>query len=325
MSIRRTRSAPPVAGLAALALIGLTACGGSQGTPSSGAGDNRIVVVASTDVWASVVEAVGGDAVTVRAILSDATADPHGYEAKPADATAFDGARLAVSNGGGYDDFFTGLADTAGKDARRVVAVEVAETEEHAAGTTESAAAEPEGHDHDHANEHVWYDFEAVHAVARKVAEELGAVDPARAGTFTANAAAFGARLEDLTTKAEAIGKARPGAKVVATEAVAAHLLETAGLVDATPAEFAEAVEEETDPPAAALAETEAMVTGKQVAALIRNPQTETPVTKGLEDKAKAAGLPVVAMAETLPDGATGYLDWMNKQVDALAGALAGA
>ena len=64
------------------------------------------------------------------------------------------------------------------------------------------------------------------------------------------------------------------------------------------------------------------LVEGKQVNVFIDNTQTENQVTKGLVEKAKTAGVPIVAVTETLPAGVTGYLDWMSKQVDALSTAL---
>ncbi|OLR89775.1 metal ABC transporter solute-binding protein, Zn/Mn family [Actinokineospora bangkokensis] len=321
------RSATTALGLAAVTLASVTACGGSQG---SAAADGPVVVVASTNVWASVAQAVGGDAITVNALLSDPGADPHGYEAKPADATKFTDAKVVISNGGGYDDFVDGLADNA-KDARRIVAFDLSgkggdhDHGESAAASSGEAGHAEDGHGHDHAvNEHVWYDFATVGKVADELATDLGELVPARKDEFATKAATFRDGLTQLTTKAEAIGKAKPGAKVLATEPVAGYLLETAGLTDATPEEFSEAIEEETDPPAAAVAEVNTLVGSKQVAAVVYNGQTETPVTKQLKEKAAAAGVPVVAVTETLPEGATGYLDWMTKQVDSLAGAVSG-
>ncbi|SDD83436.1 metal ABC transporter solute-binding protein, Zn/Mn family [Actinokineospora iranica] len=323
MTSRPRRSGTALTGLATLTLLGAAACGDSPSTPAGPAADNKISVVASTNVWASVAQAVGGDAVTVKAILSDPGADPHGYEAKPSDATAFEGAKVALSNGGGYDDFFTGLADTAGKDARKIVAFDLSGKGKEEEGH-ESEAPDADGHAHE-VNEHVWYDLPTVRKVADKLAEELTAAAPDKKDVFTANATAFGGKLDELAKRAAEIGAAKPGAKVVAPEPVAGYLLETAGLDDVTPEAFAEAIEEETDPPAAAVAETEALVTGKQVAAVVYNEQTETPITEQLKGKATAAGVPVVGVTETLPEGATGYLDWMSKQVDALAGAVAKA
>ncbi|EWC62149.1 Zinc ABC transporter, periplasmic-binding protein ZnuA [Actinokineospora spheciospongiae] len=312
MTPRSRRPLAVAAGLTAVTLASVTACGGSQDTaaPTSGAAaDGKVVVVASTNVWASVAQAVGGDGVTVNAILSDPAADPHGYEAKPADATKFTDAKVVISNGGGYDDFIAGLSQGAA-DARKIVAFDLL------------GAAPADGEE---VNEHVWYDFGTVRKVADTLATQLGEIAPDKKDSFTANAKTFGEGLDKLTTSAAAIGQAKPGAKVVATEPVAAYLFAAAGLADATPPAFAEAIEEETDPPAAAVADIDALVTGKQVAAVVYNAQTETPVTKQLKDKATAVAVPVVAVTETLPADATGYLEWMTKQVDSLAGAVSGS
>ncbi|PWW65863.1 metal ABC transporter solute-binding protein, Zn/Mn family [Actinokineospora spheciospongiae] len=312
MTPRSRRPLAVAVGLTAVTLASVTACGGSQDTaaPTSGAAaDGKVVVVASTNVWASVAQAVGGDGVTVNAILSDPAADPHGYEAKPADATKFTDAKVVISNGGGYDDFIAGLSQGAA-DARKIVAFDLL------------GAAPADGEE---VNEHVWYDFGTVRKVADTLATQLGEIAPDKKDSFTANAKTFGEGLDKLTTSAAAIGQAKPGAKVVATEPVAAYLFAAAGLADATPPAFAEAIEEETDPPAAAVADIDALVTGKQVAAVVYNAQTETPVTKQLKDKAAAVAVPVVAVTETLPADATGYLEWMTKQVDSLAGAVSGS
>lgn len=283
----------------AVASVALVAAGCGGGTTDA-AEDGKIAVVASTNVWGSVVEAVGGDDVSVRSLINDPSADPHSYADKPEDATLLTEAKLVVHNGGGYDDFFTKLVDAAGSDAKQVVAYDV--------------AGLPEGE-----NEHVWYDFATVKKVADSVAAELGAIDPDNKDTFTANAKAFDGKLDELATKADAI----PDGKVVATEPVAKYLLDAAGMTDATPPEFSEAIEEETDPPVAAVADTMDLVTGKQVVALINNDQTETNVTNQLGDAAKSAGVPIVNVSETLPPGVTDYVEWMTKQVDALAGAVA--
>ncbi|MET0236818.1 MAG: zinc ABC transporter substrate-binding protein [Kibdelosporangium sp.] len=295
------RLAWSAAGAATLALA-LTGCGTSSNADPQPPG-GKIEVVTSTNVWGSVVQAVGGDAVTVKAVLSNPSADPHSYQSSATDALALKNAKLAVYNGGGYDDFFTQLVDTSGQDARKIVTFDL--------------SGKPAG-----TNEHVWYDLPTVKKVADKIADELGAVAPDRKDAFAANAKAFDAQLDELITRTAQIGKAKPGLQVVMTEPVAAYLLETAGVADATPAEFAEAIEEETDPPAAVIARTSDLVRNKQVAALVNNEQTETPVTGQLDDAARSAGLPIVNVTETLPEGVTGYLDWMTKQVDALSGAL---
>jgi zinc/manganese transport system substrate-binding protein len=295
-----------VGSLAAVSLV-LAGCGGGSGTtsdqPQAAGGAGKIAVVASTNVWGSVAQAVGGDQVDVKSILNDPAADPHSYQSSATDATAVKDAKLAISNGGGYDDFFSALVSEAGRDARKIVTFEV--------------SGKPDG-----TNEHVWYDLPTVKKVADKIAEELGTIAPDRKDAFAANAKTFDGQIDALIAKTEQIGKAKPGAQVVVTEPVPEYLLETAGVKNATPEEFSKAVEEETDPPATAIAQTTDLVRNKQVAALVNNEQTETPVTNQLDDAAKSAGIPIVQVTETLPAGVSGYVDWMTKQVDALSSAL---
>ena len=293
-------------------VLALAGCGSAASGAGRGGGDAALSVIASTDIWGSVVETVAGDAVEVSTLIDDPSADPHSYESTPADAAAVTDADLVVFNGGGYDEFMTEILGTL--DAKRTVnAFELAE-----------GGHEGEAHAHEGgANEHVWYELPAVEAVAAQVAEELGTLLPEQAETFTANAAAFREEIDAIAAQLSAIGGANPGARVALTEPIAGYLIEDAGLTDVTPTEFLEAVEEETDPPAAAVAATRQLMSGNQVSALIYNPQTETPVTEQVRSDAEAAGVPVVEMTETLPEG-MGYVSWMTEQVEALSAALEG-
>jgi zinc/manganese transport system substrate-binding protein len=313
------------AAVAALAVLTVAGCGSGTEAPAAAppAEDATLPVVASTNVYGSIVEAVGGDRVSVDSLIDDPAADPHSYESTPADAAAVAKARLVVVNGGGYDDFLSRLVESSGATPTVVDVADlsglVPAEEEHAEGEPE-----PEGEEHGHGefNEHFWYSLPTVQKVATQIATDLGAAEPADAAEFTANAEAFNARVAELITRTEAIGKAQPGARVAVTEPVPGYLVQTAGLTDATPPEFTEAIEEDTDPPAAALQETLALFSGDPVRALILNAQTETPSTDQVRDAAQTAGVPVVEMTETLPEGSPGYADWMGGQIDALAGAL---
>ncbi|MDQ3886870.1 MAG: zinc ABC transporter substrate-binding protein [Actinomycetota bacterium] len=293
--------------LATLALT-LTGCGSAGSGPGRGEDNGALSVVASTNVWANVVKSVAGDAVKVTTLIDSPSADPHSYESTPADAAAVTDADLVVFNGGGYDEFVADILGTL--DGKRTV------------NAFELAARGEDAHAHGgEGGEHVWYELPAVEAVAAQVAEELGALLPEQAETFTANAATFRAKIEAIAARLSVIGQANPGARVVLTEPVASYLIEDAGLTDVTPAEFLEAVEEESDPPAAAVAATRQLVSGGQVSALIHNPQTETPITEQVRSDAEAAGVPVVEMTETLPEGMD-YATWMTEQVTALSSAL---
>ncbi|MFD1051157.1 metal ABC transporter solute-binding protein, Zn/Mn family, partial [Kibdelosporangium lantanae] len=217
-------------------------------------------------------------------LISDPAADPHAFQSSPTDAVTLKNAKLAVYNGGGYDDFFAKLVQESGQGVPTIVTFDLSGKK---AGT----------------NEHVWYDLATVKKVADKVAEQLGTAAPDKKDTFAANAKAFDAKLDGLITEAKSIGEAKPGATVVVTEPVPVYLLETAGVKDVTPEEFSEAIEEETDPPATAVAQTTDLVKNRQVAALVNNEQTETPVTKQIKDFAAAVdalGEPVSKVAEVV-------------------------
>ncbi|MFC4946802.1 metal ABC transporter solute-binding protein, Zn/Mn family [Pseudonocardia sp. GCM10023141] len=302
------------AAVAATVTLALTACGSPAATaPPTAGGSTPIAVVTSTNVYGSIVKAIGGDKITVDSLINDPAADPHSYESTPADAVKISKAAIVVLNGGGYDDWMPKLVQSAGDAAGRTV-IDVA-----ALSGLEPSPAPTDGS----FNEHVWYDLPTVTKLASTLSDDLAKADAANAATYSANAQAFIAKLAELTTKTKAIGTAHPGARVAITEPVPGYLIKAAGLTDATPTEFAEAVEEDIDPPAAVLQATLALFAGTdRVKALILNAQTETPTTNQVKQAAQTSGVPVVDVTETLPAGATDYVTWMGGEIDALATAL---
>lgn len=299
------------AGLAAMSAATMAACSAAEPADRSAAGSgDAIAVVTSTNVWASVVQAVGGDQVDVRAIVDDPAGDPHSYQVSARDAAQLRGAALVVHNGGGYDDFVDQALGGEG-GPQRIKAVD------HLPAAPNRIAG---GHDTGE-NEHVWYDLPTVGAVAGEIATRLGEIRPDAKAAFVANADSFGTRLDGLRARLDELAAAHDGTAVAATEPVAHYLLEAAKLTDATPHDFVDAIEEETDPPAAAVAQIQRLVSERQVELLVHNPQTETPVVADLIGTARDAGLPVVEMTETLPSGQD-YLTWMGDQIEALSAAL---
>jgi len=318
------------AAVSVLAVLTVAGCGsGAQAPADTPADDAALPVVASTNVYGSIVEAVGGDRVSVESLIDDPSADPHSYESTPADAAAVAKARLVVVNGGGYDEFLTQLVESSGTGPAVVEAAALSglDPAEDGHPEEEHAAGEPghDGHEHGAFNEHLWYSLPTVQKVATQIATDLAAADPDGAARYTANAEAFNQRVAELIGRAEAIGRAHPGARVAVTEPVPGYLVEAAGLTDVTPHEFTEAIEEDSDPPIAVLQETLALFSGQAVRALVVNAQTETPSTDQVREAAQTAGVPVVEMTETLPEGVTDYTTWMGAQIDALAGALGAA
>ncbi len=286
------------AGAALAAVLMVAACGSASPPPAGPS------VVASTDVYGAVASAVGGDTVAVTSLIRSADADPHEYEPTPADTLAVSRATVFVANGGGYDDFATKLYDAASNKPVSVV-------------VTALSGFETDAPDF---NEHVWYDLPTVKKLADHLATSLGAADQPNANRYLDNAKKFDAQVDGLMAKVAAIKAKHAGVKVAITEPVPGYLLDAAGLVVVTPPEFSEAVEEGTDPPAAVVTANNATFAEAKV--LVENAQTTGPITTQAEQAAAANRVPVVKVTETLPEGVTDYVVWMNGQVDALAAAL---
>lgn len=310
-----------VVGIGAFAL---TACG----TANEPDDDGEITVVTTTSVYADVVKEVAGDNVTVEAIIDSAAQDPHSYEATPQDRLTVGDADLVVLNGGGYDAFMEDLAQESEVAVVEAVEVSGLEDSEH----TEEAAAEEsatdgdshdddnghEGHDHGSFNEHVWYDPASMGKVAQAVAEQLGSVDADNAQSYTDRADDFQEQTAALSQRANGLDLS---GDYVATEPVADHLLEAAGLHNVTPTAFTVAVEDGTDAAPLVHEEVRELVTGDDVDLLVYNEQTSTGQSQDLRTTARNADLPVLAVSETLPDGQN-YLDWMGENIDRLETAV---
>ncbi|WP_010540184.1 metal ABC transporter solute-binding protein, Zn/Mn family [Dietzia alimentaria] len=289
--------------LATVALLGggaLTACS----TSDAGPGSDSPEIVASTTVYADIAGRVAGDNATVQSVIADPTADPHSYEASPADSAAMTTADLVVYNGGGYDSFVDLALDNAGE-----VPV-VRAVDEYALATGEEAS-----------NEHVWFSLPTAAAVAERVADELAEIDPDNADEYRDNARGFTESLTPLEERLDRI-QHRGHLEYVQTERVGQHLFDTAHLVDLTPRGFLNSVEDDTDPSAADLAAMLSLLDDRRATFLAYNAQTETSVTARVRKAAEEADLVVVDLAETLPEGAD-YLGWITGIVDEVAAATA--
>lgn len=291
--LRLTRVAGAVAALA----LALTACG----TASSDSSDGKPAVVASTNVYGAIATAVAGGDATVTSLFANPTGDPHEFEPSAQDTLKVKKASVLVFNGGHYDAYMEKAAEGA------------------AAAKVDAAALQ----DPKSENEHVFYDLPTMQKVATAVAKALAEKDDAHRAGYESRAAAFSTKLDTVIGQARAIGHANPGAKVAATEPVAGHLLTLAGLTDVAPARYTAAIESGTDPAPAEIAAANALVSGKQVRAVVLNAQTESPVTSALAKTAETAGVPVVRVTESLPAGVDDYIAWQAGNVKALSDALA--
>ena len=297
----------PVAAL----VLGLAACSGSA-TPAPApapAPDGTIAVVTSTNVYGDIAKNVGGDAVTVSAIIARPDQDPHEYAADARTQLELSKAQVVVQNGAGYDDFVaTMLAATTAKP-RVVTVADVSGYDQHPADGE--------------FNEHLWYDFPTMVRLTDRLRQDFTALAPDRAETFRANAAAFTTRLQALEKTEAGLAAQHKGTGVAITEPVPLYLLQACGLVNQTPEAFSEAVEEGSDVAPAVLQETVALFSGHRVGLLAYNEQSGGPQTELVLKAARDDAVPVVGVTETLPAGKD-YLGWMQANLDAVGSALVG-
>jgi zinc/manganese transport system substrate-binding protein len=276
--------------LALTAVLALSGCA-SPTEPDSG----KFQIVASTNVWGDVAKSVGGDLVEVTSIIDNANKDPHSYEATARDQLAVEKADLVIANGGGYDDFIETLSEAAGNKSMFRVSSAV------------TAVAWQE-------NEHLWYSISAVGEVAYALAETLGSLDPNNSAAYLTNADKL---VEGLTGVAGVYGEVRKyteGFTYFGTEPLAAWLMQDLGFVNKTPAEFSEAIENETDVPPSVMKESLDLIKNGEIKYLVINAQTQNSQVQMIIDAASEAGVRAVVLSEVLPEG-TNYVEWMGNNL----------
>ena len=267
----------------------LAGCAAPAPTPDDGV----IHIVASTNVYGDIAAAIGGDRVVVTSIVDDPAQDPHSVEGSARVQLELSRADIVIENGGGYDDWMDTML--AGLDHQPTV-INVAEV----SGYDTSGDF----------NEHLWYDFPTMAALAEALTGQLSIESD------------FGERLAELQVRESDIADRAAGVGVAITEPVPLYLLTACGLRNVTPSAFGEAIEEGSDVAPTDLRDTLALFDAGDAALLVYNEQTTSPETEKVKRAAIAAGVPVVPVWETLPPGLH-YLDWMSQNLDAIEAALA--
>jgi zinc/manganese transport system substrate-binding protein len=263
-------------------------------------------VVASTNVYGDIARQIGGSRVSVTSVLSDPNADPHLFEPGTANGLAVARARVVIQNGLDYDSFMSRLERSAPSDNRTVVTI--------------SDVLGIHGQD---ANPHLWYDVPALPKIAAAIEQALATADAAHASEYQSGLRSFIASLAPLQATVAKIRTTHAGAPVAYTEPVPGYLIEAAGLRDLSLSSFTHPIEEGSEPSAAAVSAMTSLATQHRIKVLLYNNQAVSPITKRVNAAAKAAGVPVVGVAETVPAGLT-FQAWQLDQARALLQALGG-
>ncbi|MEA2681868.1 MAG: zinc/manganese transport system substrate-binding protein [Chloroflexota bacterium] len=295
-----TRAWPTV--LLTLALAG---CGLSP-SPAGG-GSHPVEVVAAENFWGSIVQQVGGDRVHVTSVVVNPDADPHSYEARPADARAVARARYVVINGAGYDSWATKLVDANPVSGRSVLDV---------AGLLGKKDGD---------NPHFWYSPEYVETVIDRVTADLKAIEPAAGDYLDRQNRTYKATgLKEYKDILAAIRAKYAGTPVGATESIFQYLAASLGLELLTPPSYMKAVSEGTEVSAQDKVTVAAQVAQHRVRVLVFNSQNQTPEVSALVEAARTQKIPVAAVTETLTPSTATYQGWQVAQLRALLQALGG-
>lgn len=298
------RSLTALAACVATAAL-LAACGAAE--RSVGPGD-QISVVAAESVWGSIASQLGGSHVTVRSIIANPDTDPHDYEPTAADARALASAQLVVINGVGYDPWAPKLLAAEPDRTRTLLTV----------GALVGVPAS--------GNPHRWYAPGDVARVIDQLTADYRAIDPADTADFNRLHAAYSAgALARYSALIAEIRVRYAGTPVGASESVFAPLADALGLQLATPASFLRAISQGSDPTAADKTAIDTQIRSRAIKVYVYNSQNATPDVAAQVAEARAQGIPVTTITETLVPVNGTFQDWQVSQLVALERALAQA
>jgi manganese/iron transport system substrate-binding protein len=156
--------------------------------------DDKLQVVATTNIVGDIVGQVGGGRIDLT-VLMDIGIDPHSYVPNPADTAAIHDAHVVFANGAGLEADLDEMFETAGGDATHIRLSDGLEV--RLAGEVDEEASVDHGHEED-IDPHVWFDVKNVIHWVETIEGALGALDPANAGGYQANAEAYTQQLEEL-------------------------------------------------------------------------------------------------------------------------------
>ncbi|MEV6168705.1 zinc ABC transporter substrate-binding protein [Streptomyces sp. NPDC051954] len=299
------------AALVAAALgVGATACStaASSATGTSSSSDDPIQVVAAENFWGSLAAQLGGSHVKVTSIIDNPNADPHDYEPTAADGRTVATARYAVVNGIGYDAWADKLLSANPSSDRTELNV------------GDLVGVEPGG------NPHRWYSPDDVHQVIDRITADYKKIDPGRASYFDARKKTFEDRtLATYDGLISSIRKTYAGTPIGASESIVSPLADGLGLKTLTPGTFLDAISEGTDPTAGDKATIDEQIAEKKIKVYVYNSQNSTPDVQSQVEEAKAEGIPVATVTETLTPAGASFQEWQVRQLREIQQALAEA
>lgn len=289
--------------LSTLISISLIGCG-TQSSSSTLSAGKVIQVVGAENEYADVIKQIGGKYVSVTAIMSNPSTDPHSYEANTQDETKISNATLIVQNGLGYDDFMDKLESSSKNSNRTIINV-----------------AKSLGYSDNTRNPHLWYKPDTMEKVAKLITKNLENQSPANKKYFADRLIKFDNSLKAWKDDLNEVQKSYSKNGVAVTEPVANYLLEAANLNVETPWGFQASVMNGTDPSPQNVKIQDELFNETKVKVFVYNEQVIDDITTNLLKLAKSNNIPIVGVYETMPPNHT-YQTWMEDETKNILKAL---
>jgi zinc/manganese transport system substrate-binding protein len=285
--------------------MALVSIAGAACTDYAASTPGVIKAIGAENQYANVLGQIGGRYVHVSSILNNPNTDPHTFESSPSVAEEVSSAQLIVQNGVGYDTFMNKIESASSDSARKVIVVQ------NLLGLPDSTP-----------NPHLWYDPKTMPAVARAMATDLSALQPAHAAYFTANLKAFLASLDPWFEAIAMFTAQHNGVTAATTEPVADYLLTAMGIDNLTPFQFQADIMNGVDPSPQDVSLEDGLFNDHAVKVFCYNQQVVDSLTASIRLGAQRAAIPVVGVYETMPTPGYDYQSWMLAEVDAIQKAV---
>lgn len=274
---------------------------------------DKLKVVATFSILADFVKNVGGDRVSVTALVGP-NSDAHVYQPSPSDAKMLADAKVVFANGLGFEGWIARLIKASATKAAMVVATK---------GVKPRKAAGDHGHGHgDDADPHAWQSVENAKLYVANIRDALAAVDPAGKSVYEANAAAYLAKLDalDAEVKAEVAKIPADRRKIITTHDAFGYFAAAYGVTFIAP----QGVSTESDVSAKDVAKIIIQIKRQKIPAVFLENVTDDRLLKriGAESGARIGG---TLYSDALTDQkgpAPTYIDMVRHNIRQLAAAL---
>ena len=305
--------------LAAILVVAVPASDDTEGGSGGPSGPPLHVITTTTDLKA-LVQAVGGDAVTVES-LAPPLQDPHTVDVKPGQLARLKTAALLVRIGLDHEPWLPRALRTLGDerfapgtprhlDTSRSVRVLQAEAPRVRDG---SGGA----HVHGYGNPHYWLDPENGRAMTAAIAEALSQHAPAHAGRFTAQRQRFLAGLDAGVARWSAALAPYRGARVVVVHDTWPYFAARFGLVVTAAVEPTPGV----PPSPAYLADLAERMRAGGVRVIVAEPSSNAALVNSLAARVRGRAVTLVPSVGGDP-AATDYIALFDLNVRRLVEAL---